>query len=132
MCLGHAWAIDGRPYVEVQLADGKLDVVDNFVYLGNCISLAGGCELVTIKRCCSAWEKFRELLPFLTCKAISLNTCGQIYSSCGRGTMLLYFSECWTLRQEYKKRLEHSERAMLLLLCNIKKEQHVSTNSLLS
>ena len=28
-------AIDGRPCVEVQLADGKLDVVDNFVYLGD-------------------------------------------------------------------------------------------------
>ena len=32
-CLGNAQATDGRPCVEVQLADGKLDVVDNFVYL---------------------------------------------------------------------------------------------------
>ena len=30
------------------------------------------------------------------------------------------------------RRLEHSENAMLLWLCNIKKEQPVSTNSLLS
>ena len=34
-CLSSAQAIDGRPCVEVQLADGKLDVVDNFVYLGD-------------------------------------------------------------------------------------------------
>ena len=34
-CLGNAWAIDKRPCVEVQLANGKLDVVDNFVYLGD-------------------------------------------------------------------------------------------------
>ena len=40
-CLGNARAVDGRPCVEVQLADGKLDVVDNFVYLGGCICSCG-------------------------------------------------------------------------------------------
>ena len=64
-------------------------------------------------------------------KTICLNTRGQIYNSCVRGTML-YSSECWTLRQENEKRLECSERAMLLWLCSIKKEQLVRTNSLLS
>ena len=44
---------------------------------------------------------------------------------------MLYLSEYWALRQEDKKRLELSERAMLLWLCNIKKER-VSTSSLLS
>ena len=53
-----------------------------------------------------------------------------MYNSCVIRTML-YLSECWALRQD-KKRLEHSERAMLLWLCNIKKEKRVSTNSLLS
>ena len=44
-----------------------------------------------------------------------------------------FIHQCWALRKEDKKRLERSERAMLLLwLCNIKKEQRVSTNSLLS
>ena len=45
---------------------------------------------------------------------------------------MLYSSECWALRQEHMECLEHSERAMLLCMCNIKKEQRVSTNSLLS
>ena len=54
-----------------------------------------------------------------------------MYNSCVRGTML-YSSECWALTQEDKKRLESSERTMLLWLCNIKKEQRVSANSLLS
>ena len=68
-CLDNARAVDGRPCVEVQLADGKLDVVDKFVYLDYCICPSGGCEFVTIKSCCSAWGKFRELLPSLTCKS---------------------------------------------------------------
>ena len=129
-CLGNAWEIDGRPCVEVQLADGKLDVVDDFVYLGHCICPGGGCELTNIKRCHSPWGKFRELLPLLTCKAIPLNTHGQMYNSCARG-LFLYSSECWALRGEDKKCLECSERAMLLWLCIIKKEC-VNTNSLLS
>ena len=42
-CLGNAQAIDRRPCVKVQLADGKLDVVDNIVYLGDCICPGGVC-----------------------------------------------------------------------------------------
>ena len=34
---------------------------------------------------------------------------------------MVYLSECWALRQEVKKRLERSERAMLLWLSNIRK-----------
>ena len=51
--------------MEVQLADGKLDVVDNFAYLCDCICLGRGCDLASIKRCHSVWGKFRELLPLL-------------------------------------------------------------------
>ena len=64
-CLDSAFEIDGKPCVEVQLADGKLvDVVENFVYVGDCVFPGVGCELTTIKRCRSVREKFRELLPF--------------------------------------------------------------------
>ena len=94
------------------IAEVKLDAVDNFLYLGDCICLVGDCELATIKRYYSAWGKSRELLPLLTRKGISLKTPGQIYNSYFRGTML-YSSECWALVQEDKKLLERSERAML-------------------
>ena len=47
--LGNTRVIDGRHYVEVQLAYGKLDVLDNFVYLGDYTCPGGGCELATIK-----------------------------------------------------------------------------------
>ena len=88
--------IDGRPCLEVQLDD-------NFVYLGDCICSGVGCELATIKRCRSAWAKFRKLLLFLTCKAISLNTHDRMYNSCVTGTMR-YLSQFWALRQDDKVR----------------------------
>ena len=47
-CICNAQAFDGRSSVEAQPADGKLDVVDNFVYLDNCICPGGGCELATV------------------------------------------------------------------------------------
>ena len=59
-CLGSARLIDGRPFVEVQLADRKLDVVDKFVYLGDCIWPGRGCEFATIKRCRSEWENLEN------------------------------------------------------------------------
>ena len=63
MCLGNAWVTDGRPCVETKLDDDKIDVVDNFVYLGDNICPSGGCELATIIRChCYKME----LLPLLT------------------------------------------------------------------
>ena len=60
--------IDGRPCLEVQLDDGKLDVVDNFVYLGDCICSGVGCELATIKRCRSAWANLENSYPSLLVK----------------------------------------------------------------
>ena len=62
---------------------------------------------------------------------MSLNTRGQMYNSCVRGA-ILYSLECLALRKEDKKHLEHSERAMLLWMGNIKKKQHMSTDFLLS
>ena len=47
--LGNTRVIDGRHYVEVQLAYGKLDVLDNFANLGDYTCPGGGCELATIK-----------------------------------------------------------------------------------
>ena len=67
----------------------------------------------------------------LTCKAISLNTRTRMYNTCVKGSML-YSSEFWAIRQEDRKPLEHSERAMLLWMSSIKKEQRISTNSLLN
>ena len=60
-CLGNARPINGRPCVEVHRADGKIDVVTNFVYLGDCICPGGGCKFNTVMRYHSVWGKSREV-----------------------------------------------------------------------
>ena len=67
-CLGNVRTTDGRPCVEVQLGDEKLDVVDNFVYLGGCICPGGCSELRTIKRCRSDGENLKNSYPCLFVK----------------------------------------------------------------
>ena len=65
--LGSAQAIDGRPCVQVQLADGKPGVVDNFVYLGDCFCLSGGCEPV-LKNAALHGENSENSYPCLLAK----------------------------------------------------------------
>ena len=46
-CEGTACSLDGRPQREVQVGPDKLEVVASFFYLGDMLSAAGGCELLT-------------------------------------------------------------------------------------
>ena len=73
-------------------------------------------------------EKFRELLPVLTCKAISLNSHCQICSSCVRGRYFIHENvgpSCKKIRNVWSlvKKLCSNEYA------TSKKKQCVITNS---
>ena len=65
-CLGTDRAIDERQSLEVEVGNEKLEVVQEFCYLGDMLSAGGGCELAAITRCKCAWGKFQQLLPLLT------------------------------------------------------------------
>ena len=63
---------------KVMLAGSNLKVVDKFCYLGDMLDAGGGAEPSTVTRVRSGWKKFRELLPLLTTKAISLKVKGEL------------------------------------------------------
>ena len=54
-CQGTACPLDGSPQREVQLGPDKLEVVASFCYLGDMLSAAGGCELLTTTHVKIAW-----------------------------------------------------------------------------
>ena len=87
-CLGTAPPIDRRPQKEVQVKPDKLEVVASFCYLGDMLSVSGGCELAMITRVKTAWKKFKELLPVLSSRHLSYKTRGYVYSSCIRNAIL--------------------------------------------
>jgi len=62
------------------------------------------------------WNKFRQLVPLLTNKDISLIMRGRLYSSCVRSSML-HGSETW---KENVVTLQRAEMRMVRWMCGIK------------
>ena len=48
-------------------------------YIGDMLCAGGGCSLAIATRCCTAWDKFKKLLPLLTSKHISLSARGRVF-----------------------------------------------------
>ena len=103
---------------KVMLAGSNLEVVDKFCYLGDMLDAGGGAESSTLTRVRSGWEKFRELLPLLTTKAISLKVKGELYAACVRSVML-YGSETWPIKVEESQRLHRNEMSMIRWMCGV-------------
>ncbi|XP_048579357.1 uncharacterized protein LOC125560947 [Nematostella vectensis] len=118
-----------RPLAEVIVDEQRLEVVDSFCYLGDTICAGGGCEAAIITRTRSAWGKFKELLPVLSSKSLSLRTIGKVYSSCVRSAML-YAGECWAPKSSDLARLQRSERAILRWMCALKPKDDTSLSTI--
>ena len=77
-CLGKALTIDGRTVKELKKVDDeKQEAGQEFCYLGDMLSAGGGCELAAVTSCKCAWNKFCQLLPFLTNFNLPLVTRGR-------------------------------------------------------
>ncbi len=82
-------------------------------------SAGGGAEACSVARVRSGWKKFRELLPLLTLKGLSLHIKGKLYASCVRSVMV-YGSETWAVKEDDVCRLVHNERSMLRWITDVK------------
>jgi len=65
------------------------------------------------------WNKFRQLVPLLKNKDISLIIKGRLYSSCVRSSML-HGSDSWPVRKENEVALQRAEMRMVRCMCGIK------------
>jgi len=74
--------------------DANLELVDKFCYLGDMLSVDGDADAVVETRIRIGWNKFRQLVPLLTSKGISLTVRGRLYSGCVKSSML-YGSVTW-------------------------------------
>jgi len=63
------------------------------------LSLDGDADAAVEARIRIGWNKFRQLLPLLTNRDISLVRRGRLYSSCVRSSML-HGSETWPVRKD--------------------------------
>ncbi|RUS78519.1 hypothetical protein EGW08_013731 [Elysia chlorotica] len=139
LCLAQGWIfsetlearqIDGRPFTQVDVDGAMLDVEASFCYLGDMLGAGGGCELAIITRCCTAWGKFKKLLPLLTSKHVTLKTRGKIFNTCIRSA-LLHGSETWAPAAPDLQRLRRNDRAMIRWFCGVKPDDEIPIESLL-
>ena len=76
------------------VTSAKLELLDKFCYLGDMLSVDGDADAAVEARI-----KFRQLVPLLTNKDVSLVMRRRLYSSCVRSSMLRG-SETWPVRKE--------------------------------
>ena len=118
-------------------ASAKLELVDKFCYLGDMLSVDGDVDAAVEARIRIGWNKFRQLVPLLTNKDVSLIMRGRLYSSCVRSTML-HGRGCHAIKcsqqtdyQICKERnvvaLQPAEMRMVRWMCGVKlKNRHPS------
>jgi len=82
-------------------ASANLELVDKFCYLGDMLSVDGDADAAVKATIRIGWNKFRQLVPLLTNRDISLFGRGRLYSSCVRSSML-HGSESWPVRKDKK------------------------------
>ena len=63
-------------------ASAKLELVDKFCYLGDMLSVDGDADAAVEAGIRIGWNTFRQLVPLLTNKDVSLIMRGRLYSSC--------------------------------------------------
>jgi len=75
------------------------------------------------------WNKFRQLIPLLTNREISLIVRGRLYCSCVRSSTL-HGSESWPVRKENELTLQQAEMRMVRWMYDVKLEDRVPSKGL--
>ena len=83
ICSGCLNPVTSAGHTSVDIgASAELGLVDKFCYLGHMLSVDGVADAVVEARIRIGWNKFRQLVPLLTNKDVSLIMRGRLYSSC--------------------------------------------------
>jgi len=75
------------------------------------------------------WNKFRQLVPLLINKDISLKVRVKLYSSCVWSSML-HGSETWPIGKENEVALQQAEMRMVRWMCGVKLQDRILSKGL--
>ena len=75
------------------------------------------------------WNKFRQLVPLLTNKDVSLIMRGRLYSGCVRNSML-HGIETWFVRKENVMALQRAEMRTVRCMCGVKLKDRLPSKEL--
>ena len=106
----------------------KLELVDKFCYLGDMLSVDGDADAAVEARIRIGWNKFRQLVPLLANKDVSLIMRGRLCSSCVRSSML-HGSETWPVSKE-NVAIQRAEMRMVRWMCGVKLKDRLPSKEL--
>jgi len=93
------------------------------------LSVDGDADAAVEARIRIGWNKFRQLVPLLTNKDVSLIMRGRLYSSCVRSCML-HGSDTWPVRKENVVALQRAEMRMVRWMCGVKLKDRLPSKEL--
>jgi len=93
------------------------------------LSVDGDADAAVEARIRIGWNKFRQLVPLLTNKDVSLIMKGTLYCSCVRSSML-HGNETWSVRKENVVALQQAEMRMVRWMCRVKLKDRLSSKEL--
>jgi len=102
ICRGCSNPVTSTSHTSVDIgANANLELVDNFCYLGDMLSVDGDADAAVEARIRIGRNKFGYLVPLLTNSDILLIRRGRLYSSCVRSSKL-HGSETWPVRKKIR------------------------------
>ena len=93
------------PVCSISLGANVIKQVDSFIYLGTLINHDGKCEKEIKRRIALAKTTFSNMSKVFKNRRLSLYTKNRLLK-CYVRPVLLYDSECWTITDTMKKKLE--------------------------
>ena len=89
----------------------------------------GDADAAVQTRIQTGWNTFRQLVPLLTNKDISLIARGRLYSSCVQSSML-HESETWPIRKANEVAFQPAEMRIVRWMCGIKLQDRIPSKGL--
>jgi len=130
ICRGCSNPVISTGHTSVDIgASANLELVDKFCYLGDMLSVDGDADAAAKARIRIGSNTFRQLVPLLTNRDMSLIRRGRLYGSCVRSSML-HGSETWPVKKENEVALQRAEMRMVRRMCNFKVKDRVPSNEL--
>jgi len=117
----------GRTSVDIG-ASANLELADKCCYLGDTLSVDRDGDAAVETRIRIGWNKFRQLVPLLINRDISLIRRGRLYSSCVQSSML-HGSQTWRVRKENEVALQRALIRMVRWTCDVKVKDKVPSKS---
>ena len=122
---------DNTPSCNLDYKGELVKQVNQFIYLGHMITSDGRCIQEIKRRISMAKDSYRKFRPIMNNRNIESNTKIRIIKTYV-WSVLLYGSECWKINKECERRIAASEMWFYRRMLNIKWQDRISNQQVLS